>query len=86
MCLEAKGLGFCYECSEYPDCEKFRETADSCLKDGENLIENLNKIRAGEVDKWLEQEDEKWRCQKCGKPVAMQLTECHWCGTKLHVK
>lgn len=83
MCLEAKGLDFCYECGEYPKCEKFRLIADSCLKHGENLMENLNKIKASKVEEWLEEEDKKWRCQKCGKPVAMHLTECHWCGAKI---
>jgi len=32
---------------------------------------------------WLEEEDNKWRCQKCIKLIAMHLTECHWCGTKI---
>jgi hypothetical protein len=85
-CLEVNRMDFCYECSEYPDCKKFREIADSCLKHGENLMDNLNKIKAGKVEEWLEEENEKWRCHKCGKPIAMQLTECHWCGAKLHWK
>ena len=85
-CLEAKGVNFCYECSEYLDCIKFHGIADSCLKHGENLMENLNKIKTGKVNEWLEEEDKKWRCHKCGKPIAMQLTECHWCGAKLHGK
>jgi len=75
-CLETKGLNFCYECAEYPDCEKF----------GENLMENLDAIKADKVEEWLREEEEKWRCQKCGKPIAMHLTECHWCGAKLRKK
>ena len=58
-CLETNRLDFCYECSECPDCEKFREIADSCLKHGENLMENLNKIKAGKAEEWLEEEDKK---------------------------
>lgn len=85
-CLEVNGMDFCYECNEYPDCKKFREIADSCLKHRESLMENLNKIKAGKVEEWLEEENEKWRCHKCGKPIAMNLTECHWCGAKLHGK
>ena len=85
-CLEAKGLDFCYECDTYPNCEKFRGIAEWCLKKGENLVENLDKIKAGNVEEWLEEEERKWRCQKCGKPVSMDLTECHWCGAKLRIK
>ena len=81
-CLEARGLDFCYECDTYPNCKKFREIADSCLTHGENLMENLNKIESGRVEEWLEEEDKKWRCLKCGKPISMHLTECYWCGAK----
>jgi len=81
-CLGAKGLNFCYECSKYPDCEKFRFIADSCSRHGENLMENLDRIRVGEVMEWLEEEDKKWRCRNCGKPIAMHLIECHWCRAK----
>ena len=84
MCPEAKRLDFCYECDTYLECEEFhRIIADLCLEHGENLVENLNKIKTGKVEEWLEEEDKKWRCPKCGKPIAMRLTECHWCGAKL---
>jgi len=46
-------------------------------------MENLKKIETGKVEEWLEEEDKKWRCRGCGKPVSMHLTECHWCGKQL---
>ena len=82
-CLEAKGLGFCYECDNYPECEKFHGIADHLVSRGEDLMENLEKIKAGKVDEWLEKEDRKWRCSKCGKPISMYLDECHWCQAKV---
>ncbi|TET63574.1 DUF3795 domain-containing protein [Candidatus Bathyarchaeota archaeon] len=82
-CLEAKGLKFCYECGTFPDCDKFREIYDSELRHGENLIENSKRIKAGEVKEWLEEEEKKWVCKKCGKPIS-DYEEYHWCGAKLH--
>jgi len=82
-CLEAKGLNFCYECTIYPNCEKFRALAKHSLTYGEDLAENLNKIRTNKVEEWLEEEAEKWKCQKCRKSISRHLTDCHWCGTKL---
>jgi hypothetical protein len=82
-CLTAKGLSFCYECNGYPNCERFHEIADSCLKFGEDLMGNLEKIMAGKVEEWLREEDGKWRCKSYGKPISIHLTECHWCGAKL---
>ena len=84
-CLEAKGLHFCYECDTYPECEKFHGIADYLLKRGENLMENLEKIKAGKVEEWLEEEDGKWRCWKCGKSISAYLDECHWCGAKVKI-
>jgi len=84
-CLEAKGLSFCFECNTYPECEKFHYIADYLLKRGENLMENLEKIKAGKVEEWLEEEGEKWRCRKCGKPISAYLEECHLCGAKLRM-
>lgn len=81
-CLESRGLSFCYECDTYSECDKFLVIADSCLKRGENLTENLESIKAGRVKEWLEEEDKKWRCHECGKPISMHLEECHWCGAK----
>ena len=81
-CLEARGLQFCYECEAYPNCEKFQEIFKSELKHGENLMENLERIRTGDVEKWLEKEEKKWVCRECGKPIS-DCEECHWCGAKL---
>jgi ssDNA-binding Zn-finger/Zn-ribbon topoisomerase 1 len=67
-CQEAKGVRFCYECDVYPDCKRFRSIADHSLKRGEDLVANLAKIKAGKVEEWLEEEDKKWRCPKCGNP------------------
>lgn len=85
-CLQAKGLDFCYECDMYPNCENFTELANHSLKYGESLTDNLKKIEAGKVEEWLEEEAEKWRCHKCGKPISRYLKECHWCGEKIEVK
>lgn len=81
-CLEAKGLKFCYECDIFPNCKKFQEIYKSELRHGENLIENVELIKAGKVKEWLEEEEKKWACQSCGKPIS-DYEECHWCGAKL---
>ena len=82
-CLKAKRLSFCYECDVYPECGILHRIADFYWKHGDNLLDNLERIKAGKVVEWLEAEDKKWRCKKCNKPIARDLTECHWCGAKL---
>ena len=78
-----KELKFCYECDTYPDCEKFQEICRSELRHGEDLMKNLDRIKAGDMEKWLEEEEEKWVCKECGKPIS-DYEKCHWCGVRLH--
>lgn len=80
-CLEAKGLKFCYECSVFPNCKRFQRIYNSELRHDENLIKNLERIKAGKVKEWLEEQEKKWVCQTCGKPIS-DYKECHWCGAK----
>jgi len=82
-CLNAKGLNFCYECENYETCERFEKWASICAKIGVNLRENLAMIKAGRVEEWLRQEEERWTCQNCNQPTSFDLKKCHWCGTKL---
>jgi len=85
QCLRNKGLQFCYQCNEYKNktCEKFEKLAMPYLEeDGVNLKANLERIRKGEVEEWLRESEEKYRCPVCGKPLstgAMQR-KCYHCG------
>jgi 8-oxo-dGTP pyrophosphatase MutT (NUDIX family) len=85
-CLEAKGLDFCFECDAYPKCERFHEIADHLLTRRESLMENLEKIKTGKVEKWLEDEDRKWRCAECTKPISAYRDHCHWCGAEVKIR
>lgn len=82
-CLDKKELVFCYECEDYNTCKKFGKFAKICLKIGINLRENLDVIKSGKIDEWLKQENERWKCPECGKPISADLEDCHWCDAKL---
>ncbi len=84
-CLNAKGLNFCFECDEYDRCERFNRFAEICKGLGIDLRKNLEMIKEGRIEEWLLEQDKKWRCPKCGKPiiVSYDFKNCHWCGYKL---
>lgn len=82
-CLEDKGWDFCYECDIYPECEKFQKLAKTYLEHGEDLMNNLDRIKAGEEEEWLKEEEANWRCSKCSSPTSIHLEECHICGAKI---
>ncbi len=88
QCLRTNGLDFCYQCSEYEKglCEKFEKLAKSYLEDaGVDLKANLERIKKGEVEEWLLESQEKYKCPSCGKPLPVYGTKgkCHHCGAKL---
>lgn len=82
-CLKKKNLNFCYECEEYETCKKFDKFYKICLKIGIDLRDNLAIIQSGNIDEWLEQEMERWKCPECSKSISVDLKECHWCGNRL---
>jgi hypothetical protein len=87
-CLNAKGLRFCYECSDFENhtCEKFEKFSEDYLKDDHvDLRANLARIKAGDVDEWLRESEEKYRCLYCGKPLPTDSfrKKCYHCGKEL---
>lgn len=87
-CLNSKGFKFCYECLDYVErtCEKFEEFSEAYLKeDGVDLRDNLARIKAGKVEEWLKESEEKFRCPHCGKPLSTGAfrKKCYHCNENL---
>ena len=87
-CLNAKGLGFCYECSDFENhsCDTFEKFSERYLKEDDvDLRANLARIKAGDVDEWLKESEQKFRCPYCSKPLTTKSfrRKCHHCGKEL---
>lgn len=84
-CLKEKNLRFCHECPSFEDssCEKYEGLYQACSRRGENTKEALLRIKAGESDSWLEEQDRKWRCSSCGSPIWWEQETCYRCGQSL---
>jgi hypothetical protein len=87
-CLNVKGLQFCYECPDYErhTCEKFEKFSEDYLKEDDvDLRANLARIKAGDVDEWLKESKERFRCSYCGKPLPTNSLrkKCYHCGKEL---
>jgi hypothetical protein len=63
---------FCFECTGFP-CDRLR-TIDKRYRSRYriSMIENLNFIRENGMEKFLEDQEETWKCQNCG-----ELISCH---------
>ncbi len=82
VCLRGKGYQSCYECSDYQDrtCKKFEEFAQEYLEEGVDLRGNLNQIKEGNIDQFLENSQKQYTCAFCGGPLAVGSKKCHHCG------
>jgi len=84
-CLNTKKLNFCFECAEYETCQKFDKFVKICTGIGIDLRNNLKMIKEGKVEEWITEQEKKWRCPKCGKPIIVSYSfkNCHMCGYRL---
>jgi len=71
---------FCFECTSYP-CDHLI-TLDSRYKARYrmSMIENLNFIKTEGMEKFLEKQDELWKCQDCGALICCHNGICFNCG------
>jgi hypothetical protein len=63
---------FCFECESFP-CNRLR-TIDERYRSRYrmSMIENLQSIREHGIEKFLEEQEKSWKCQKCGEMIC-----CH---------
>jgi len=84
-CLDEKGYDFCFEYDEFEanSCERYEKLAARYLKRGEDVRDSLKGIKAGETERWLEEQEKRWRCPSCGKPISVHADKCYSCGEPL---
>jgi hypothetical protein len=69
----------CTDCEELP-CYRITNLINMGLYlHRKEYLPNLKKIREMGVQKWVEKEEERWRCQKCGFPMSWYDAECARC-------
>ncbi len=84
-CMDAKGVEYCSECSEYPTdkCKNF-ETMDAYFtKRKQSLRANLSRIASGDVESWLSEQAKLNSCPDCGHPLFWEEKRCPECGKPL---
>lgn len=73
---------FCFDCPKFP-CDRLKHL-DSRYRQkyGMSEIENLNKIKTEGMEKFLESEQQKWRCPNCGQLRCCHNGLCYHCDIK----
>lgn len=79
-CNKRSSYLFCYNCNKYP-CRRLKQLDSRYrTKYGMSTIDNLNKIKKIGLEEFMKEENTRWACQKCGKPICVHNNKCYSCG------
>ena len=75
-----KGNKYCNTCNDYP-CKNLAHLDKRYRAKYEmSMIENLNMINESGIRKFILNEDEKWKCRKCGEYYCVHKKKCLNCN------
>jgi hypothetical protein len=84
--LAESDSGFCYDCKKYP-CTRLKNLDKRYrTKYGMSMIQNLACIKNNGLEKFLKNEEEKWKCKACGSDLSVHRDFCINCKTEIDKK
>jgi len=79
--LAKKEIEYCYECKDFP-CKQIQKLDDKYRKRFDySTINNLNYIKENRMEKFLENQEKKYKCPKCGGIICVHNGNCYFCNT-----
>ena len=78
--LRKKAIDYCYECTDFP-C-KYIQRLDTKYRGrfSYSTIANLEYIRDEGMEKFLQEQQERYRCQNCGGVICVHDGRCYSCN------
>lgn len=77
--LMSNKIRFCFDCSDFP-CQRLKHIDERYQRDyNMSLIENLITIRTKGLESFLQEQQEKYKCPKCGGAVCIHNRFCYDC-------
>ena len=75
-------IEFCFKCKNFP-CDNLKKLDQRHIRDDNvSLIENLLRIKKIGLSKWLQEQEDKWKCPQCGGNICVIDKECYNCDYK----
>ena len=76
----AGGFKYCSSCAGFP-CPRLRHLDHRYrTRYGVSVMDNLARIQAIGVRRFIAEERSRWTCLECGVPLSMHLPQCVSCG------
>ena len=78
--LQESQSGFCYACEKYP-CRRLKQLDKRYrAKYHMSMLENLAYIKQYGLEKFVKNEDRRWRCTSCNGQLSAHRENCLECG------
>ena len=79
--LTKKEIEYCYECNDFP-CKQIQKLDIKYRKRFDmSTIDNLRIIKENGMEKFLQKQEEKYKCPKCGGIICVHNGKCYSCNT-----
>jgi len=79
--LIEKEIEYCYECNDFP-CKQIQKLDIKYRKRFDmSTIDNLRYIKENGMEKFLQKQEEKYKCPKCGEIICVHNGKCYYCNT-----
>lgn len=80
--MNKRESGFCYDCEKFP-CTRLKNPDKRYRANyGMSMIENLSYIKDHGINKFLKNEEDKWKCRVCGAGLCVHRDFCLNCQTE----
>lgn len=77
--IQKSEVEFCFGCEDFP-CKSLKHLDKRYrTKYNMSMLENLEYIKKYGIDKFLENEDARWTCSKCGGTICVHKGYCYSC-------
>lgn len=81
-CAFSRGLTRCSECADFP-CELVKNFNDDGLPHHAEVLKNIRRQKEIGVDRWIAEQDNRWRCPGCSAGTDWYAGECPECDRTL---
>jgi len=75
-CIKDKRIEVCHQCNEFP-CNIITTWPDAL--DKKVMLRSIPARRDLRTEKWVEAEEERYQCPKCGNPLFLGAKKCNKC-------
>jgi hypothetical protein len=82
QCNQRHGTSCCAFCPEFP-CQLITDFRNDECEHHKAVLNNLERILEAGIDKWLEEQEQYWKCPACGTRTIWYQEKCHACGGRI---